>query len=172
MGEGVPRMGNHRLPKMIELENARQTYAGGGGGEGMDGLRGRGSSGVWHHGRLNYRRTRPLGLVQTVCEGGFRFMTACVREDGKASKNRQRKRGGEGRGRSWGDRRKLETLQSHVGWTNPRIPEATLAAPVENPENPDSSVMYVKIVCKCEVVAIRGGGVGCVKDTRCMVSCG
>ena len=56
-------------------------------------MRGRGSSGIWHHGELEYHRTRPWGVIQhTVCEGGGRFMAARVREEGNASKKRQRKR--------------------------------------------------------------------------------
>ena len=57
MVEGVAlRMGDYSLPKRamsVELENA------GRGGEGYitDGLRGRGSSGLRHHGGLEYSRT-------------------------------------------------------------------------------------------------------------------
>ena len=55
-------MGDHRLPKRVmsgELENAgkRETWVGGE-GEIIDGLRGRGSSAIWHHGGLEHcRRT-------------------------------------------------------------------------------------------------------------------
>ena len=52
-------MGDHRLPKRVmsgELENAGQRGPKGE-GEIMDGLRGRGSSGVWHHDGLEHRRT-------------------------------------------------------------------------------------------------------------------
>ena len=45
-----------------ELDNAGQRGPEGGGI--MEGLRGRGLSGVWHHGGLEYRRTITLGLVQ------------------------------------------------------------------------------------------------------------
>ena len=52
-------MSDHRLPQRVlsgELEKA-----GKGGprekGEIMDGLRGRGSSAMWHHGGLEHRRT-------------------------------------------------------------------------------------------------------------------
>ena len=47
-------MGDHRLPERVtsgELDNAGKRRAGGG-GEKMDGLRGRGSSGACHHGGL------------------------------------------------------------------------------------------------------------------------
>ena len=52
-------MGSHRLPKRVvsgELENA-QKRGPGGKGEIMDGMRGRGSSAVWHRGGLKHRRT-------------------------------------------------------------------------------------------------------------------
>ena len=39
-------------------------------GEIMDGLRGRGSLGVWHHGGLEHRRTRLWGLVQHSMQRG------------------------------------------------------------------------------------------------------
>ena len=51
-------MGGHKLLKRTmsgEVENAGQR--GPGGGEIMDGLRGKGSSGIWRHGALEYRRT-------------------------------------------------------------------------------------------------------------------
>ena len=53
------RMGDHRLPKMVmsgELENAGKCGLGGE-GERMNGLRGRGSSALWHHGGLEHCRT-------------------------------------------------------------------------------------------------------------------
>ena len=37
----------------------------------MDGLRGRGSSSIWHHGELKYRRTSPWGLVQHSMRRGL-----------------------------------------------------------------------------------------------------
>ena len=54
----------------------------------MGGLRGRGSSGVWHHGGLEHRRTTtttttvdPGVLYSTLlCEGGCRFMAGRVGE--------------------------------------------------------------------------------------------
>ena len=52
------RMSDQRLPKRAmsrELENAGKRVRGG--GERMDGLRGRGSLATWHHGGLEYRRT-------------------------------------------------------------------------------------------------------------------
>ena len=67
-------MGDHRLPKRTtsgELENAGQLVPGGGSLKRMDGLRGRGSSGVWHHGGFDYRRTRPWGLVQHSIRRGL-----------------------------------------------------------------------------------------------------
>ena len=51
-------MDDHRLPKRLmsgELENAGKR--GPGGEKIMDGLRGRGSSAIWHHGGLEHRRT-------------------------------------------------------------------------------------------------------------------
>ena len=79
---GAAPHGDHRLPKRVmlgELENAEKRGSGGE-GERMDGLRGRGSSEVWHHGG------------NTVSKGGYRFMAAWMREEEKASENRQRKR--------------------------------------------------------------------------------
>ena len=59
-GSGVLlRMGDHTLPIRVmsgELENAGKRGSGGE-GEIMDGLRGRGSSTVWHYGGLEHRRT-------------------------------------------------------------------------------------------------------------------
>ena len=52
------RMGDHRLPVIVmsgELEIGK-TWAGGE-RERMGGLRGRGSSAIWHHGGLEHRRT-------------------------------------------------------------------------------------------------------------------
>ena len=51
------RMGDHRLPQMVmsgELESAGKRGPGGE-GETMDGLRGRGSSAIWHRGGLEQR---------------------------------------------------------------------------------------------------------------------
>ena len=53
------RMGDHRLPKRVmsgELGNAGKRGPRGE-GERMNGLRGRGSSAIWHHGGLEHRRT-------------------------------------------------------------------------------------------------------------------
>ena len=50
-------MGDHRLPKRVvsgELENAGKRGPGGE-GETMDGLRGKGSSAIWHRGGREYR---------------------------------------------------------------------------------------------------------------------
>ena len=52
-------MTDYRLPKRVmsgELENAGKREPGGG-GEIMDGLRGRGSLTSWCHGELEHRRT-------------------------------------------------------------------------------------------------------------------
>ena len=64
-------MGDHRLPKMVmskELENTRQR---GPGARRTDGLRDSGSSGVWHHGGLEYCHTRPRGLVRHIMRRGL-----------------------------------------------------------------------------------------------------
>ena len=60
-------MGDYGLPKRVvsvEMESAGKTWAGG--KELMDVLRGKLSSGIWHHGGLKHRHTinRPWGLVQ------------------------------------------------------------------------------------------------------------
>ena len=50
-------MGDHRLPNRVmsgELGNARKR---GPGRKDKDGLRGRGSSAIWHHKVLEHRRT-------------------------------------------------------------------------------------------------------------------
>ena len=58
-----------------------------------EGPRGRGSSGVWHHGGLEYRRIiDPGAWYDTVREGGCRFMGAWVKEEEKAPENWQRNR--------------------------------------------------------------------------------
>ena len=55
------RMGDHREDTQEEGRVGRAVERGkawsGGEGEIMDGRRGRGSSGVWHHGGLEHRRT-------------------------------------------------------------------------------------------------------------------
>ena len=56
------RMGDHRLPKRFmsgELENAGKRGPGGKGERRTDCVveRGRGSSAIWDHGRLEHRRT-------------------------------------------------------------------------------------------------------------------
>ena len=80
----------------------------------MDGLRGRGSWGVWHHGGLDTAALDPGVWYSTVYEGGCRSMAALVREDEimRPSTGRGREerggRGGQGWSCIWGDRRKLE----------------------------------------------------------------
>ena len=77
-----------------ELENAGKRGLGAG-EEGMDGLRGRGPSAVWHHhGGLDYIAALDPGIWynSTVYEGGSRFMAAWAREEENASENWQRKR--------------------------------------------------------------------------------
>ena len=62
-------------------------------GEIMDGLRNRGSSGVWHHEGLEYRPALNPGVCySTVCIEGCRFMSAWLKEEEKAPENRQRKK--------------------------------------------------------------------------------
>ena len=53
-----------------------------------------GTSGNWRTTVLD-----PGVLYSIVCEGGCRFMVEWVREEGKASENRQRKRGAEEAGK-------------------------------------------------------------------------
>ena len=63
-------MGDHTLPTRAmseEVENAGKRGPEGKEGR-MGGLRGRGSSGVWRHGGLEHRRTRPLGFVHVPIE--------------------------------------------------------------------------------------------------------
>ena len=75
-----------------ELENAGKRGPGGE-GEKMDGLRGRGSSAVWHRGGLDSTAALdPAVWYSTVRDGGSRFMAAWVKEKEKASEHRQRKR--------------------------------------------------------------------------------
>ena len=67
-----------------------------------------------HYGGLEYRRTRPWGLVHdTAREGGFIFKATWVTEEDKASENLQREVDKVDFA-SGGYRGKLETLQSHV----------------------------------------------------------
>ena len=72
-------MGDHRLPKRVMSRGLESAgYVGREERERMDGLLGRGSSGVWHNGGLENHRNRPwvLVLCKTVCEGGCKFMVA------------------------------------------------------------------------------------------------
>ena len=67
------RMGDHRLPK--KFMTGELDHVGRGDVENMHGLGGRESSGFWHHGRLEYRRTRPWVLVRhswVFARGEFR----------------------------------------------------------------------------------------------------
>ena len=64
-----------------------------------------------------------------------------VRKPAEEAINR---RDGYVRGYTWGDCRKLETFQSHVDWTDLRTPEAALAAPTGETENPKSMVLSMK----------------------------
>ena len=57
----------------------------------MDGLRGRRSSGVWHHGVQSTAALDYGVWYSTVCEGDCRLMAAWLGEEEKASENRQRK---------------------------------------------------------------------------------
>ena len=106
----------------------------------------------------------------TVCEEGCcRFMAAWVREEGKTSQNRQRKRedgevdkvevaapgvtvGGLIRFRAAlieptqglpkrRRRRRLDTFESRVDWTDPRTPQAASAALIGKPENLENAVL-------------------------------
>ena len=63
-----------------------------------------------------------VGLGTTYCEGGCTFMASWVGEkptklDRVIERQKRRKRQIRLRGRTWGDRTALETLQSRVGWT-------------------------------------------------------
>ena len=59
----------------------------------MDGLFGRGSWTIWHHGGLEHPSALDPGIwYSTAREEGCRFMAAWVKEEGKASEHRQRKR--------------------------------------------------------------------------------
>ena len=62
-----------------------------GGGERMDGMRGRESSGIWHHRDLRTAALDPGVWYSILCEWGCRFITTWVRENEKASENRQTK---------------------------------------------------------------------------------
>ena len=74
------RMNDHRLPKRFMAGKPENTGRRGPGGkpEIKDGLRGRGRSGVWHHGELGYRCTKhwPGVWYSIVREGGCRFMAS------------------------------------------------------------------------------------------------
>ena len=75
LGSGaLLRVGDHRLPKRVmsgELENAGKRGAERKEKQMKDGLCGMRSSGVWHHGGLEHRRTRPWGLVQHSMRRGL-----------------------------------------------------------------------------------------------------
>ena len=58
----------------------------------MDGLRGRGSSAIWHHGDRNTAALDPGAWYSTVRDGGCRFMVAWVKEEEHTSEPRQRKK--------------------------------------------------------------------------------
>ena len=78
-------MGDHSLLKRIrygELENLGKY-----GPEGrrkMDGLRGRGSSCVCHHGGLEHRRIRPWGLVHHSMRKGLKVYDRVGERRGKS----------------------------------------------------------------------------------------
>ena len=58
-------MGDDRLPKRVMSRDVEDAGKRGPEGEGerMDGLRGRGSSAIWHDGGLEHRRAWPWGLI-------------------------------------------------------------------------------------------------------------
>ena len=59
----------------------------------MCGLRGRGCLGVWHHGGLEYRRTRTCGLVQHSMQRELNgYDSVWMRVKKKTPESRQRKR--------------------------------------------------------------------------------
>ena len=51
--------------------------------------------------------------------------------------------GGQGKGCTWGDRRKLEMFHSRVNWSDPKTPEVASTVPIGKPENPESMVCVV-----------------------------
>ena len=128
----------------------------------MGGLRSIEKSGVWHYEELEYHRLDLAVWYNKVCEKGLGFMVAWVMEEEKAPENRQRRsergrKGGQGWGSTWGDRRKVATFQTRFDWTNPKTPGAASAAPIGKPENPESMVRtMICLWCKCEVVVFRG----------------
>ena len=87
-------MRHHSLPKRFVSGEMgeRGTTRTGGKAERIDGTRDRGSPGVWHHGGLEYRRTRHLGVVQHGIRRGLQVYGRIGEGKGKASENRQRKR--------------------------------------------------------------------------------
>ena len=98
-------MGDRRLPYQdghVGKGGERGKTWAGGEGEIMDGLHGRdhrmfGITGDWSTAALD-----PGVWYSTVCEGGCRFIAACVREEEKASENRQRRGEEERRSRRGG----------------------------------------------------------------------
>ena len=83
----------------------------------MDGLRGRGSSGVWHHGGLEDRRNRPWGLLP------------------HSMRRRSQINGRVGEGRGKGIQKTAEEEGSL------RRFRAALASPMGKPENPERTVL-------------------------------
>ena len=57
----------------------------------MDGLRGRKSSAIWHHGDWSNAALDPGVWYSTVRKGDCRFMATWVKEEENASEYRQRK---------------------------------------------------------------------------------
>ena len=87
-------MGDHRLPKRVvlrELQNAGKRGPGGKGKKCTDcvaeDLRLFGITGDWNTAAID-----PGAWCSTIREGGCRFMTAWVKEEEKASNQRQKKR--------------------------------------------------------------------------------
>ena len=95
----------------------------------MDGLRGKECLG-----ELEYRRTRPWGLVQHRMRRGLQIYDRVSEGRGKGVRNSAEEgkggREGQGRGHTCDDHMKLESFLSRVDWTDPRTPEAASAASI------------------------------------------
>ena len=72
------------------------------------------------------------------------------------------------------ENRKLQMFHLEQRWLHhptSRIYEATSALPIEKPENSrditsSHSIACHVLVCKCDVIAIEWGGIGCGRDLR------
>ena len=142
----------------------------------MDGLCRRGSSGVWHHGYLEYRRSIPLGLgTSQFTKGGAGL------DYGRVGRGKRKGRRKTGRRKREEDKTEVEKVEEAPGMTarsSRRFRACFLIGPTQGRSRSDVGLHrsgnmrtlreYGVVECnafggKWAVVAIRGSAIGCAR---------